>query len=315
MRGIGGIAVAESLPEVLVVLAAAVTTLADTWFVFALLTSLYWFLPARWSPQPRRRMVTLMALATCTLAAVSTLKYGFAAPRPPGAAVPAWLPDLAATWFENTVSASGFGFPSGHAAGATVLYGGLALLLDWGNRRRRAIVFGSVAVAVALSRVAIQVHYLVDVVAGALLGGVFLFGGLHLAGGALRRLLRDSDAADDDSESRVGGIHTQLDPTPVFLLAGVIAIAGVFVSNAGGFHEGVLESAVGVGTAIGGVGGWRLVDGDEPTVRPLVALPGLLVAGGFWFGALALEPPAVLAVILSALGIGIIVVLPTISLD
>lgn len=305
MRGLGEIAIAEALPEVFVVFAALVTTLADTWFVFGVLTFGYWFLPARWSPQPRRRMATLIALATCTLAAVSALKHGFAVPRPGGAATPEWLPGLAAAWFANTISADGFGFPSGHAAGATILYGGLVFVLDWADRRRRTLVFGTVAVAVGLSRVALQVHYLVDIVAGAVLGVAVLFGGLKLSGADLGRLL-DGDGAAADALA-------DLDPTPVFLGASAIGAGGVVVSVVGGYHEGVLEGAMAIGTALGGAGAWQVVDGDEPTVRPPVAVPGFLVAGGLWFGALALEPPVVVAAILAGVGIGIIVALPTIS--
>lgn len=310
MRGFGEIPLADALPEVLVVLAAVVTTLADTWFVFGALTLGYWFLPARWSPQPRRRMATLMALATCTLAAVTALKHGFALPRPGGAAVPGWLPDVAAAWFANTVEAHGFGFPSGHAAGATILYGGLAVTVDWLDRRRRGLLFGAVAVAVALSRVALQVHYLVDVVAGAVLGIVVLFGGLWLAGADVRRLLLGDDPSNDLAATAP---LADLNPTPVFLVASAVGVGGVVISTVGGFHEGVLESAMAIGTALGGAGAWQVVEGDEPTVRPRIALPGFVVAGGLWLGALALEPPVPLAAVLGALGIGIIVGLPALQ--
>lgn len=329
MRGLGEIAVAEALPEVFVVFAALVTTLADTWFVFGVLTLGYWFLPARWSHQPRRRLATLIALATCTLAAVTALKHGFAVPRPGGAATPGWLPDLAAAWFANTAGADGFGFPSGHAAGATILYGGLVFVLDWADRRRRALVFGTVAVAVALSRVALQVHYLVDIVAGAVLGLVVLFGGLGLAGADLGPLLAvegsaadaaaigdsatDDSAADDSAVPRTDGPLADLDPTPVFLVAAAIGAGGVVVSTVGGYHEGVLEGAMAIGTALGGAAAWRLVDGDEPTVRPTVAGPGFVVAGGLWFGALGLEPPVPLAAVLSAVGVGVIIALPALQ--
>jgi len=310
MRGLGGIAVAEALPDALVVLAAAVTTLADTWFVFGVLTLGYWFLPERWSDQPRRRMATLVALAAYTLAAVTALKHGLALPRPGGAATPWWLPGFAATWFADTADAGGFGFPSGHAAGAAILYGGLVFLLDPADRRRRALLFGGVAVAVALSRVAIQVHYLVDIVAGGVLGLAVLFGGLALAGGDVSRLLGGDDISTDLT---VTDPLADLDPTPVFLLAGVVALGGLAVSALGGHPDGVVEGATGVGTALGGAGAWRVVDGDESAVSPKVAAPGLVVAGGLWFGALVLEPPLVAATALAALGVGVVVALPALE--
>lgn len=310
MRGFGEIAIADALPEVLVVFAAVVTTLADTWFVFGTLTLGYWFLPARWSPQPRRRMATLVALATCTLAAVTALKHGFTAPRPPGAATPGWLPDLAAAWFANTADAYGFGFPSGHASGATILYGGLAVVLGWLDRRRRALLFGTVAVAVAFSRVALQVHYLVDIVAGGALGVAVLFGGLRLAGADARRLLAGDDVSNNLVETDP---LADLDPTPVFLVASAVGAGGVVVSIVGGYHEGVLEGAMAIGTALGGAGAWQIMDGDEPTVSPTVAVPGFVVAGGLWFGALALEPPVLLAAVLAGVGVGVIVALPALQ--
>jgi len=298
MRGLGGIAVAQGLPDALVVLFAAVTTLADTWFVFGLVTLAYWFLPERFCPYPRRAMATLVAVATCTLAAVTLLKHGFALPRPGGAATPTWLPDVLAAWYDATVDTNGFGFPSGHASGAAALYGGLAVLLNRPNRGRRLAALGAVAVAVALSRVVIRVHYLVDVIAGLLLGSAVLYVGLRLAGA--ERPFREAAT-------------TPLRPTPVFLLAAGVAVAGIAVSTATGHPEGVFESAVGLGTALGGAGGWRLLDGDEGAVPARIAAPGLVVAAGCWLGTLAIGPAPPVAAALAALGTGIVLALPAIG--
>jgi undecaprenyl-diphosphatase len=74
--------------------------------------------------------------------------------------------------------ASGRSFPSGHAMGAAVLYGTL-LLVAWqvlAQRRRRAALALTVVLvgAVAASRVLLGVHYLTDVLAGVLAGGVWI---------------------------------------------------------------------------------------------------------------------------------------------
>lgn len=76
------------------------------------------------------------------------------------------------------VFARGAAFPSGHAMGATVVYGALAWLLSRGSsRRHRVILFASAGLliaAIALSRIALRVHDLADVTAGIGLGIVWL---------------------------------------------------------------------------------------------------------------------------------------------
>lgn len=70
-------------------------------------------------------------------------------------------------------------YPSGHAAASVAFYGALAAIVFWHARRRwvrgLAIGFGvAVPLAVAGSRVYRGLHYPSDVVAGLLLGGVWL---------------------------------------------------------------------------------------------------------------------------------------------
>jgi undecaprenyl-diphosphatase len=79
---------------------------------------------------------------------------------------------------DPVATASGASFPSGHAMGATVVYGALLLVfLPYVARRRRGAV---VAVAVALvaaigfSRLALGVHFITDVVGGFVLGVAWL---------------------------------------------------------------------------------------------------------------------------------------------
>jgi membrane-associated phospholipid phosphatase len=70
-------------------------------------------------------------------------------------------------------------FPSGHTAAAMALYGGLAVMVLWiyGRTRVTRIVAGvlfCIPVYVALSRLYRGMHYPTDVLAGALLGGLWL---------------------------------------------------------------------------------------------------------------------------------------------
>ena len=77
------------------------------------------------------------------------------------------------------MEASGWSFPSGHAFGAMVFYG-LLVAFAWVSTERRtrrvaAVVAGVLVVgAVGLSRVALGVHYLSDVVAGWAVGVAWL---------------------------------------------------------------------------------------------------------------------------------------------
>jgi membrane-associated phospholipid phosphatase len=70
-------------------------------------------------------------------------------------------------------------FPSGHTAAALALYGGIAVMVLWVYGRRRATRIAAgllflVPVYVGLSRLYRGMHYPSDVLAGALLGGLWL---------------------------------------------------------------------------------------------------------------------------------------------
>ena len=99
--------------------------------------------------------------------AVLVLKAWFDRPRPDaGSAVP--LPESAA-------------FPSGHAASGAAVVGTFTILLAEriaGQRARTHLWIGAaiVGVAVGLSRIALNVHYVTDVIAGWCLGLVWLAG-------------------------------------------------------------------------------------------------------------------------------------------
>ncbi|MFO7927987.1 phosphatase PAP2 family protein [Natronomonas sp.] len=175
-RGLGEIEFVAGLPDPVVVATALVTALGDVWFVFLLLGTLYWFGTALPSPVSlsRRHAAFAIALAFGGLAATTALKETFRLPRPPGAAEPAGaglIPELLLPLYAEIGASSGFGFPSGHAVSAVVVYGGLALLV--GSTRGYAV--GAVLCAVIpLSRIVLGVHYLVDVLAGVALGAAYL---------------------------------------------------------------------------------------------------------------------------------------------
>ncbi len=178
-RGFGEAAFASELPDVAVAAAGVVTQLGDMWFVLvavgALAVAHRAGLPV--SNDPWRDCLFLFAVAVGSYSFTLVLKHLFLLPRPPGAATatpPAWLPDLAGAAYESMVTGDGYGFPSGHALKTTVVYGGAAATLTVWDARRRFAAAGVVTVAVALSRVVLGVHYLVDVLAGVVVGAAFL---------------------------------------------------------------------------------------------------------------------------------------------
>jgi membrane-associated phospholipid phosphatase len=306
-RGVGETALVDALPEVVVVVFAAVTHLADPWFLFALLAVAYWFAGDRLAGSPRRAGATAIAAVTCAYAAVALGKAWFAVPRPPGATgpadVPTWLPALLTGWYEAQVLSDGFGFPSGHATGGAAAYLALALLYDRASTgETRLLAAGAVAVAVAASRVIIEVHYLVDVLAGLCLGGGVVVGALWLAG--------DPRCRGGPGSTANPGATAGLDPTPAFLLAAVVSLAAAGVAFAGGHTGEVVEAGIGIATGLGGAAGWRLVSGDEPAVPVRIAVPALAVTGALWVGAYALAGSLVVTLAATTAAVVAVVALP-----
>lgn len=93
---------------------------------------------------------------------------------------------------EQIVEAAGWSFPSGHAFAATVFYGALVWIV-WMASARPAVrwtaagVATLVVLAVGLSRVYLNVHYLTDVVAGWAAGVAWLILSQRLAEAGLER--------------------------------------------------------------------------------------------------------------------------------
>lgn len=109
-------------------------------------------------------------------------------------------------FYPQAVSHLGPSFPSGHSATAAAFYAGAALLL--GRRRgraTRALLTGlavGVAVAVACSRVLLDVHWFSDVVAGLLLGWAWFAVSAIAFGGRLLRFGAPVEALEESSRHR-----------------------------------------------------------------------------------------------------------------
>lgn len=164
------------------------------------------------------------------LALVLLLKVLVDAPRPPA--------DLQA------LSESGLGFPSGHVMAATVFWGALA---RWPPASERELLRPSLAVAlvtvVAVSRVALGAHFLVDVVASVVLGALYL-------------VVIDRTIAGRPAWS--------------LRVAAVLAAGAVLVSG------GAPRALLALGGTLAAAVGWQLVETDQVRdfltgrVRPLL---------------------------------------------
>lgn len=260
-RGVGETGVIDALPEIVVALFGLSSHLADPWFVFGTIALFYLTASNRWDETPRQTGAMLMSLVVCGLAVTLLAKVLVGAPRPSAAAVPAtppnWFPRSMSVWFRSVTTASGFGFPSGHAIAATVLYGGAAFLLDSLPLDLRRGLAAALIGVISLSRVVIQVHYLVDVVVGVVVGGIVLW-----------VIVR-------------AGVRTSIsDPTVGFVLAGGLALTAVSVAALQGYDSELGEALITVGVAAGGALGWRVCDGGEPRVHPVLAAGVVAVGGG-----------------------------------
>jgi hypothetical protein len=239
-RGVGELSVVETLPEAVVDLFRLLTYLGDP--VTLLLVAAAGYLLADHVGVPRTRMAAAIGFALGGVALTLALKHAFALPRPPGAGT------------------DGFGFPSGHAIGATVVYGGLAGLL---RDRRLTRAAATLIVVVAASRVIIGVHYLVDVVVGVAVGVGYLVLAFRVGPGSA------SERVTADAVGRT------------FALAVGVALVALAVTV-------VLDTVVVAAGAAGGWLGWRLAadhvdattDSTSQLVLSLVVLPILAAVGG-----------------------------------
>jgi membrane-associated phospholipid phosphatase len=269
------------------VLFGVVSQLGDVWFLFLLGGVVY--VSGELTPRlavDRRRGLFVLALLLTYLALVGTLKSAFALGRPPGATLPP--ASLAATPVlggipASITTASGSGFPSGHALGTTMVWGGAALVVDSVSPRRKLAVVLGVVGLVSASRLVLGLHYLVDVVVGAAVGALVL-------GGLYRLSARGTD--------------------PGRVLAVAVAVGGIGLALAPTF-----ESVATLGGAVGAWLVWRAVAREvEPHPsdrREVVAGVAVLLGAGAAFGAVyALEPVAPLTFVGTGLAAGVAVGTP-----
>ncbi|WP_262179357.1 phosphatase PAP2 family protein [Haloarcula laminariae] len=256
-RGVGVTELLTELPTAVLVCFAVLTQLGDFWFLAVASLLAYWLGSATpWLGRglTRERGAMVVGLVATAAAVGLGLKAVFAFPRPPNAAVVAAAADLpwpVRPFYESVVTGRGYGFPSGHATSAVLVWGGFAWALRVGRRRQRYAVAAAAVAVISLSRLVLGVHYLVDVVAGAAIAA----GALWLAVTRLRT------------------------PARLFAFVTVVAVAGVV---AGGLTR---DTAGAVGLGVGGLVAWTVLEPvPEPTRRGGAVTS---VLGAVWLGAIA----------------------------
>lgn len=272
----------------LAVLVALLTQFGDLWFLLTVVALPYWFADvAPWVGRglARERMAVVVALLAGAITLLVTLKAVFAVPRPPGFDVaPAveFLPTAAMPVYAWMATASGYSFPSGHALGSTIVFGGLAWGVRVGRLRTRVAVAAVLVALVAASRVLLGLHYLVDVAVGVTVGLAYL--------AVVLGLLRD--------------------PGRSFALAAAISAIGLAVTG------WTFDAAGAAGLAVGLTATWYWLGDDLVALSPTwsgsvatLAL-GLAVAVTVLVVALAVAVPTwVVAVVGAVLG-GLLLALP-----
>jgi membrane-associated phospholipid phosphatase len=250
-RGLGAIgALRGLLPAPAVEALGAATVLGAPALLVVVVAVVYWR-----APVDRRSSARLVALTLGTAALTVLLKAAFGLPRPPGAGT------------------DGGGFPSGHALGATVVWIGLAGA--WDEPRRRMWLAGAAGIVavVALSRVTLGVHYLVDVIAGVAVGALVV--------GTGRRI-------DDPGPVFGAGAVIGVGAAAVTGGARGMAAFGVTLGAAAAWlgtgdrrcPEDRPPSALAVGAGLAGVGGLGYVV-DTTAPGPLVTAVAAAIVGGW----------------------------------
>ncbi|MFP9061012.1 phosphatase PAP2 family protein [Natrialbaceae archaeon A-chndr2] len=141
----------EAVSEEHVDAVVAVTELGSPTVLLFLLATLYWLVD-------RRRTLVVVSYALAGLTVLITVKAVLGMPRPPE------------SLFLIELDGDEYGFPSGHTFAAVVVYGGLLAAFDRTRSLPAVVGVTGLITLVALSRVVLGLHYLGDVLAGAVFG-------------------------------------------------------------------------------------------------------------------------------------------------
>lgn len=251
-RSIGVVEAVHSIvPEEAALALGLLTQLGDIWFLLAVVVLAYWL-----RPSDRDRTAVVLAIAIGTIALLQGLKGLFGLPRPatPLANADAY-PVVLHGLLEATSTAGGHGFPSGHATLSTAVLLGLAGALRIGEERQRVLIATGVIAAVSASRILLGVHFLVDVVAGVLIG-LAVLAGMALA----------LETSPRSPATTAFGLAVGLGAISVALTAPSAELASVLADPA-------YDPALSLGAALGAFAGWQCAEafGSAETVGSGIA--------------------------------------------
>lgn len=249
-RGVGEHTIQEFIPEWVSVLLALLTQLGDFWFLALIVGVLYWT-----HAEKQDEIAVVGAITLTGLGLYRGLKHLLQLPRPDEPPLdPELLPWLIQPLWELTGTAGGYGFPSGHATSSTIVYFGLAAVLTTtGTRRKRFAAAGTLVGIVGFTRIALGVHFFVDIVVGVVLGALLLVVALRLLG---------------PLTARQGTV-----------MYGLAIVMGLFYTATSGAD---LDAVIVLGASLGAFAGWQLIILTRTLVaveRPSAGLRPLAIRG------------------------------------
>ena len=246
--------VQQLIPSMLYPVVILLTYFGNPGVLLVGLALLYWL-------DGDERIAFVISVALGGAALIVGFKALFALPRPP----PAY----------QIITAEGLGFPSGHGIIATVVYGSIAIVFVEYRRIWRVIGGGMLILLIGLSRIVLGVHYPIDVIAGTLIGVVYLGGVFRLSGGNSQRS---------------------------FWIATITASGAVTVANASP------DSVSSLGSAVGATLMWQVSQASTVPESPrarlysvIVGVPIVVVLG--YLTLVTAQPRPVLFVLSGLLGV------------
>lgn len=226
-------AIIEATPEWLGALSVPITYVGSVFVMVPLVVLAYW-----WDSD---RLATLLPAFLAYYGLMASIKSLNSATRPDvdPAVGPELFPAIYSTWYGHATAIGTTSFPSGNAMVPAVIVSLLVVDLRISTLRRRALVGGFVIALIGYTRLALGVHYPVDV-----LGGIAI--GLALVGVllVLRHRLEDGVAAAFVIALGAGALSVWLRSNGW----GVPAWDGIQGSN----------RVLAFGGALGGLVAWRL---------------------------------------------------------
>lgn len=196
----------------LILLMKAITFLGNEEFYLLMLPILLWC----WR---RRDLLPLAVILLVNFWINYQLKEAFGLPRPIGVGL---------------IEADHFGFPSGHAQGAMVLWGFLAWSINRLAARPRYGWYAMIIFMVGLSRVYLGVHFPHDVVGGWSIGFVILFAGITITEKIRHQTPQLPAVPTAMLAVFAGGMLALLTPSPISVRAGGMLaglVAGIILDG------------------------------------------------------------------------------------